>query len=96
MWEDPMMGFCVAIEHSGNAVSYYKNLSDTLASGIKEGESVRAGQLIGTVGDTAMLEVAQEPHLHFEMTVGGLQVDPREYFSSDVLADLNSDGAYEG
>lgn len=96
VWEDQLMGWCVAVAHDGEAVSYYKNLSETLATDIKEGASVTSGQLIGTVGDSAMIEVAQEPHLHFEMTVKGLQVDPSEYFSKDVWAELEGDNAFEG
>ena len=96
VWEDPLMGWCVAVSHSGDAVSIYKNLSSTLASAIKDGATVTAGQLIGTVGNSAMIEVAQEPHLHFELTVGGLQVDPADYFSSSVWAELSADNSYEG
>ena len=96
VWEDQLMGWCVAVAHDGEAITYYKNLSETLAQGIKEGASVRSGQLIGAVGDSAMVEIAEEPHLHFEMTVKGLQVDPSEYFSKDVWAELESDNAYEG
>lgn len=96
VWEDPMMGWCVAIAHDGDSTTYYKNLSSTLAEGIVRGATVSAGQLIGTVGDSAMIEIAQEPHLHFEMTVGGLQVDPAEYFSNDVWAELDSDASFEG
>lgn len=96
VWDDPMMGKCVAIAHDGDSATFYKNLSETLAEGIEKGKTVTAGQLIGTVGDSAMMEVAQEPHLHFEMTVGGLQVDPAAYFSDDVWAELEGDESYEG
>ena len=96
IWEDPMMGWCVAVAHDGEAISFYKNLERTLASGIKEGATVKAGQLLGKVGDSAMIEVAQEPHLHFEMTVKGLQVDPGDYFSKNVWAELEGDSSYEG
>lgn len=95
IWEDPMMGWCIAISHSGGTVSYYKNLSETLANGIEAGESVSSGQLLGAVGDTAMVESSQEPHLHFEITVAGLQRDPAEFFDEDVFAELLKDEAYE-
>ena len=42
-----------------------------------------------------MIEIAEEPHLHVEMTVKGLQVDPLEYFSQEVLAALTEDTIYE-
>ena len=96
IWNDPMMGWCIELTHSGQAVSYYKNLSETLATGISEGVSVKEGQLLGAVGESAMLEVAQEPHLHFEMKVGGIPVDPLDYFSADELASLGIDESYEG
>ena len=95
IWEDPMMGWSVAISHSGEAVTVYKNLSKQLADGISVGAEVEAGQLLGSVGDTALIEIAEEPHLHVEMTVKGLQVDPLEYFSKDVLSAITEDTIYE-
>lgn len=95
IWEDVRMGQCIAIKHSGDAVSIYKNLSKELPAGIIEGATVKAGQQIASVGSTAMVEIAEEPHLHFEMTVGGLAVDPLEYFSSNDVATLQKDTAYE-
>ena len=95
IWEDVRMGQCIAVKHNGDAVSIYKNVSVDLPTGIIEGATVRAGQQIASVGSTAMVEVADEPHLHFEMTVGGLSVDPLEYFSSSDVATLRKDTAYE-
>ncbi len=95
IWEDPMMGWCVAVTHSGDCVTVYKNLSKELAEGLNTGVEVMKGQLLGYVGDTAMLEIAEEPHLHMEMTVAGLQVDPLDYFSEAVIATLSQDTAYE-
>ena len=95
IWDDVRMGQCIAIKHSGDAVSIYKNLAKELPAGIIEGASVRAGQQIASVGSTAMVEIAEEPHLHFEMTVSGLAVDPLDYFSSNDIATLQKDTAYE-
>jgi len=95
IWEDDMMGQCVAITHSGDAVSVYKNLSLTLPDGLKAGTKIKAGETIGYVGDTAMTELADEPHLHFEMTVSGIQVDPMDYFGADAVATLAQDTSYE-
>ena len=95
IWEDPMMGWSVAISHTGDAVTVYKNLAKQLADGISVGAEVEAGQLLGSVGDTAMIEIAEEPHLHMEMTVKGLQVDPLEYFSQEVLSAITEDSIYE-
>lgn len=95
IWVDTLMGYCIAIKHSGDCVTVYKNLAETLPEGIAEGVSVRSGQLIATVGESAMVEVADEPHLHFEMTVGDLAVDPLEYFDEDALATIKKDTVVE-
>ena len=94
VWEDPMMGQCVAVQHSGDAVSIYKNLALEMAEGIEAGTKVTSGQLLGYVGESAMTELADEPHLHFELTVAGLQVDPLEYMDKEAVATLSS-SAYE-
>ena len=96
IWEDPMMGWCVALSHGGECVTVYKNLAKEFAEGIAVGNDVVTGQLLGSVGDTAMMEIAEEPHLHLEMTVKGLQVDPLEYFSEAVINTLTEDTIYEG
>lgn len=95
IWEDVRMGHCIAVKHNGDAVSIYKNLSAELPKGIIEGANVKGGQQIASVGSTAMVEIADEPHLHFEMTVGGLAVDPLEYFSNKDVANLQKDTAFE-
>lgn len=95
VWEDPMMGYCIAIAHGADSCTVYKNLAKTVAEGVAEGAKVNEGQLIGAIGDSAMLEVAHEPHLHFEMTVSGIQIDPLKYFAEDALAVLSTDDGYE-
>lgn len=96
VWEDVRYGQCIAIAHSGGAMTIYKNLSAELADGIAEGASVTAGALIGAVGNTAMVEIAEDPHLHFEMTVDGIAVDPLDYFDASALASLSVDETFEG
>ena len=96
VWEDPMMGWCVAVSHAGDCLTVYKNLAPELAEGIEANATLQKGQLIGYVGETALHEIADEPHLHMEMTVKGLQVDPLEYFSEAVLNMLSEDTIYEG
>ena len=95
IWEDVRMGQCIAVKHNGDAVSIYKNVSAELPTGIIEGATVRAGQQIASVGSSAMVEIAEEPHLHFEMTIGGLSVDPLEYFTNTDVETLRKDTAYE-
>jgi len=95
IWTDPMMGNCIAIEHDGDSMTIYKNLAIDYPTGITEGATVNAGQLIAAVGNSAMIEIAEDPHLHFEMTIGGLMVDPLEYFDTAELTSLSVDSNYE-
>lgn len=80
IWDDPFMGKCISIEHSGNAVSIYKNLDPVIAEGLVIGASVKGGDVIASVGESAMNEIAEEPHLHFEMKINDKHVDPKEHF----------------
>ena len=95
VWEDVSMGKCVAVKHGGEAYTVYKNLAAELPESTAVGRSVKAGDVIGYVGESAMVEVADEPHLHVEMTVNGLQVDPTEYLDEDARATLNEDTDFE-
>ena len=85
IWDDALMGKCLAISHNGGEIyTIYKNLSSTLGDGIQKGSTVSVGQKIGYVGSTAISELADEPHIHLEMTVGGLNVNPWEYFDKNA------------
>ncbi|MBQ3063351.1 MAG: M23 family metallopeptidase [Clostridia bacterium] len=95
IWDDVRMGRCLAIKHGGDAYTIYKNLSAEHPENIVVGAAVKMGDTIGTVGETAMVEIATDPHLHVEMTVNGIQVDPTEYFDEDAMATLKEDTNYE-
>lgn len=93
---DPWMGQCITIDHGNGVVSIYRNLAETMPDGIAVGASVAAGQVIGAVGETARVEVAEEAHLHFEMEADGKQVDPLSYISKESYeASLRMDQAFE-
>ena len=74
---DPRYGITVTIEHDNGYQSVYANL--LTAEFVKEGEKVEQGQTIGTVGNTATFEIADDPHLHFEIVKDGEYVDPSLY-----------------
>jgi murein DD-endopeptidase MepM/ murein hydrolase activator NlpD len=73
---DPLMGQTVEITHDGDYVTTYRNLQTKMANGIEVGASVTAGDIIGYVGDTALVEISDSPHLHFEITKEGKIIDP--------------------
>ncbi len=87
--KDPFMGTTVVIDHGDGLVSYYQNLSEKLAEDIEEGTEVYAGQLIGTVGESAIIEISDEPHLHFEMRLADKEIDPRTMLDYDEDAAAN-------
>ncbi len=74
---DPRYGITVILQHQNGYETVYSNL--LTAEFVKEGEDVTTGQTLGTVGNTATFEIAQEPHLHFEILKDGENVDPNLY-----------------
>ena len=71
---DPRYGLTIIIEHDDGYQTVYANLLSS--EFVIEGEKVDKGQSIGTVGNTATFEIADEPHLHFEILKDGVQIDP--------------------
>lgn len=86
---DPMMGVTIGIQHTGGAVTRYKGLSEDSVNLVELGADVAQGQVIGAAGDTALIESAEEGHVHFELTVDGESRDPAEYMKLTHLADLH-------
>lgn len=74
---DPRYGLTVTISHENGFKTIYSNLLTT--EFVKENEQVEKGQTIGTVGESASFEIADEPHLHFEMYKDGEVVNPTIY-----------------
>lgn len=95
IWDDPLYGRSLTIGHTGKAVTVYQNLGETLADGIEVGCEVCAGQLLGSVGDGALIELAEEPHLHFEVKLDDVSVNPLDYLSKSALKTLEDDTAFE-
>ncbi len=85
IYNDPMMGMCLAIDHGEGLISTYKNLSSTLPEGIAKGIEVKAGQVVAAVGDTSLVELAEADHLHFELTLNGKYTDPAGYLDLSLL-----------
>lgn len=77
VYDDPLMGTSVVIDHGEGLVSTYQNLSP--APAVTKGDCVVTGTVIGAVGDTAAAEAGRPDHLHFEMTLDERPVDPVSY-----------------
>ena len=77
VYDDEAMGMTVVIRHDGGYTTKYASLAETVT--VKPGDAVTAGQTIGTVGNTALLESALGDHLHFAVTCDGNPVDPAKF-----------------
>ncbi len=71
---DDLMGVTVTIKHTDGTVSLYANLDKDPP--VKKDQLINQGDLIGKVGKTAIIEISQEPHLHFEVSRDGKTIDP--------------------
>lgn len=79
IWNDQLMGRCVTVDHGDAIYTTYMNLAQDSASHLKVGDKLSMGQSIGAIGESALIEISEEPHLHLEMKVNGAYVDPLEY-----------------
>ena len=74
VYEDEYYGMTVQLQHDGGYTTSYSGLSTDVS--VKTGDTVAAGQVIGTVADTILLETALESHLHFSVCKDNEPVDP--------------------
>lgn len=77
VYEDEAMGTTVVIRHDGGYTTKYASLAAEVS--VTAGQTVSAGDVIGTVGCTALLETAIGDHLHFSVTCNGEDIDPNEF-----------------
>lgn len=68
-------GYCVYIKHPDGKETRYGHCSKVL---VKAGQTVKQGEKIALSGNTG---VSTGPHLHFEILVGGSQVNPLKYLN---------------
>ncbi len=77
VYEDDFLGSVVVVSHNDECSTLYANLAK--APSVSVGDTVSAGDVIGHVGDTALLETKEPSHLHFEVFAAGNPVDPLDY-----------------
>lgn len=72
--KDSFYGNVVKITDKAGYMFVYSNLDSNVL--VKQGDSVKQGDVIGTVGVSATGELADKTHLHFEVMKEGIQVNP--------------------
>lgn len=77
--EDPLLGWTVTLDCGDEITVQYSNLAEEIP--VSAGESVAAGETIGTVGASAAGESRETPWLHFAVLRAGEAADPSEFFS---------------
>jgi hypothetical protein len=74
-------GIMVVLDHGYGLETRYAHMS---RPGVRVGQSVRRGDLLGYVGSTGL---STGPHLHYEVLKNGRAVDPLRYILPDAIAD---------
>ncbi|HHW47938.1 MAG TPA: M23 family metallopeptidase [Clostridiaceae bacterium] len=75
--KDPRYGYTIIIDHQNGLKTVYANLaSDEM---VTPNQKVKQEEIIGSVGDTALFESAEQSHLHFEVLKDNVLVDPKAY-----------------
>ena len=83
-------GNTVVLAHPGSVTTLYGHMS-RYARGLKVGDKVKQGEVIGYVGMTGL---ATGPHLHYEYRVGGVHRNPATIplpKAESIPADLRAD-----
>lgn len=73
IYNDPMYGMTIVIEHDQGFTAYYAGLGNTTL--VNKDEQVKSGQDIGSINDIP-IEIADEPHLHLMINKDGQFIDP--------------------
>ena len=71
-----LRGNYIVVRHRSGLQTLYQHLT---CSYVRVGELVAQGQTIGTAGDTGFVT---GPHLHFELILDGVRVDPMQALSA--------------
>ncbi len=72
---DPLWGTVIEIEHEKGITTIYSGLSEDVP--VKAGDEIKAGDVIGTLGESNLAEIDKDSHLHFAMKENGKFIDPK-------------------
>ena len=78
--DDPLWGIYVIVEQNNGLDVQYCGLAKEL--GVKAGQEVKQGEILGKTSDTNQCEILQPPHLHLGVKQGGVWIDPLSVIDS--------------
>ena len=78
IYNDSFYGYTIVIDHGQGYKSSYSNLSEDVL--VKAKQTINKGTKLGYIGDTAIGEIKDEPHLHFMLFLNNENVDPTSIF----------------
>lgn len=77
--QDALLGTTITLNHGNGLMTIYGNLAPDVT--VESGDSVTAGETLGSVGNTAAGEINEGAWIHFAVEQDGVAVDPMDYLS---------------
>ncbi len=86
--QESTVGCMVKIDHGENVVITYGSLN---SCSLTVGQTVKQGDIIGEVGTTYQDETGYGDHLHLEIVVDGVPVNPTPYIDGTVYREIEQE-----
>lgn len=86
--EESTLGYMVKIDHGENTIITYSSLSSCL---VTVGQTVNQNDIIGVVGITHPEEIGYGEHLHLEIVVDNVFVNPTPYIQGTVYREVEEE-----
>ena len=78
--QDNLLGTIIQITHENNLISIYQSLGEV---NVEQNQIINQGDVIGKSG-VCNIEKDLNNHLHFELIVDGMVVNPEEYYGKKL------------
>ena len=73
--DNKLTGKTVSIDHGNGYISTLYNLQNI---NVQNGQRLKEGEVVGTVGNSAVQEMKEDPHVHFEVKKNGKYINPND------------------
>lgn len=78
--QDNLLGTIVQVTHDNNIISIYQSLGKV---NVEQNQVINQGDVIGKSG-VCNIEKDLNNHLHFELIIDGMVVNPEEYYNKEI------------